>query len=303
VKKNSQNTVLKELGFSNKDRVVIFHADDVGMFHSTVDAYIDLVDFGLLSSASVMTPCPWFHAIAKYSLDNSLSSIDLGVHLTLTSEWENYRWKPISTGDSMLELIDDNGYFKPELRLNYSKTIGESIDREFKLQIELAKSFGIDITHIDTHMLTAWHPDFLESYIKLGQNYKLPTLLVKNDLFNFFKNINSSIVRKSFKVQQNVEELKYFPLIDNFYHMPLDHSDNRVEQIENILVSLPNGITHFTIHPAKDSAELRAVADDWPSRVADYEAFMSNRLKQVVTKCGIHVIGYRTLLNLISTTN
>lgn len=303
MKENSQNIALKELGFSNKDKVVIFHADDVGMFHSTVDAYIDLVEFGLLSSASVMTTCPWFPAIAKYSRDNSLPSIDLGVHLTLTSEWENYRWKPISTGDSMLELIDNDGYFKPELCLNYSKNIGTSIDREFKLQIELAVSLGIDITHIDTHMLTAWHPSFLESYIKLGQTYNLPTLLVKNDLFNFFRNIDSSIVRQSFEAQQHIEESKYFPLIDNFYHMPLDNPEDRVEQIENILKSLPNGITHFTIHPAKDSAELRAVADDWPSRVADYEAFLSKRLKRFVKESGIHVIGYRTLLNLLSGNN
>jgi len=297
---NNENQILKELGLSNNDKVVIFHADDIGMFQSTIEAYTDLVEFGLLSAASVMTPCPWFPSIVKYNRENFSSKIDLGVHLTLTSEWEGYRWRPLTTSDSMEELIDSYGCFKQDICLNYSKNIVSAIESEFKSQIDLAISQGLDITHIDTHMLTAWHPEFLESYINLGKFYKLPTLLVKNDLFNFFRDINSSIVKQSFEAQQQyTKESTFFPYIDYFYHMPLTGDGDRVDQIKNILVSLPPGLTHFTIHPAKDTAELRAVTDDWPSRVADYEAFMSNRLKKIVKECGIYVCGYRNILNIL----
>ena len=103
------NPVLKKLGFSNDDRVAIIHTDDIGMCQASVDAFADMVDYGLISSGAVMVPCPWFLEAAAYSTAHPQA--DLGVHLTLTSEWETYRWGPISTRDPASGLLDEQGFF------------------------------------------------------------------------------------------------------------------------------------------------------------------------------------------------
>ena len=105
------NPILQKLGYSNNDRVVIFHADDINMSQASLAAYIDLVDYGLVSSAAAMAPCPWFPALARYLRENQGNpAIDIGVHLTLNSEWDAYRWGPISTADKATGLIDEEGY-------------------------------------------------------------------------------------------------------------------------------------------------------------------------------------------------
>ena len=103
------NPVLKKLGFSNDDRVIIIHTDDIGMCQASVDAFADLVDFGLISSGAVMVPCPWFLEAAKFAVAHP--EADLGAHMTLTSEWETYRWGPVSTRDPETGLMDEEGFF------------------------------------------------------------------------------------------------------------------------------------------------------------------------------------------------
>ena len=98
------NPILKKLGFSEDDRVVIIHTDDIGMCQASVEAFADMVDFGLISSGAVMMPCPWALAAAKYARLNPQA--DLGIHLTLTSEWELYRWGPLSTRSQATGLLD-----------------------------------------------------------------------------------------------------------------------------------------------------------------------------------------------------
>ena len=91
------NTFLRQLGFDKNDRVVIIHADDVGMCQANVTAFADLFESGSISSGAAMVPCPWFLQVAAYCSQNP--KVDMGVHLTLTSEWNTYRWRPISTCD------------------------------------------------------------------------------------------------------------------------------------------------------------------------------------------------------------
>jgi predicted glycoside hydrolase/deacetylase ChbG (UPF0249 family) len=103
------NPLLKKPGLADDDRLVILHADDVGMCQASLTAFADLVEFGLVSSGATMVPCPWFPAVAAYCREHP--GVDLGVHLTLTSEWDTYRWGPLSTRDPASGLLDGEGYF------------------------------------------------------------------------------------------------------------------------------------------------------------------------------------------------
>ena len=176
------NPYLKKLGFRETDRVVIFHSDDIGMCHGSVTAYQELVDFGLLSSASTMVPCPWFPATANYcrqQADNP--KIDMGVHLTLTSEWDHMRWGPISTCDPSSGLIDDEGYLHRTAKAMQTGATEASLHAELKAQIERAVQAGIDITHIDSHMFAIFHPKILPIYFDLARAYKVPAFMLRDD--------------------------------------------------------------------------------------------------------------------------
>src|SRR5689334_14110270 len=102
-------SLAEKLGFSRDAKLLIVHADDVGMTHSINAATIAALDTGLVNSASIMVPCPWFPEIADYA--KSHPQVDFGLHLTLTSERVYYRWGPVASKDKLPTLVDENGYF------------------------------------------------------------------------------------------------------------------------------------------------------------------------------------------------
>src|SRR5205085_9877813 len=125
------------------------------MCQATLPAFSNLAEAGLVSSGSVMVPCPWFPEVADFCRRHP--SVDIGVHLTLTSEWDGYRWGPISKCDRASGLIDDEGY------LHRNQNAWTSIDRpaaraEIEAQVDRALAAGIDVTHVDTHMCACLHP-------------------------------------------------------------------------------------------------------------------------------------------------
>src|SRR5512138_455136 len=147
---------LSDLGFGNDSRVAIFHADDVGMCHGANAAFAELSRLGTITCGAVMVPCPWFLEAAELAARNS--QLDLGVHLTLTSEWASYRWAPISTVSRRSGLIDGSGYFWRRLPMLGPKVVPEAAEAEMRAQIERALAAGIDVTHLDTHMGAALLP-------------------------------------------------------------------------------------------------------------------------------------------------
>src|SRR5574338_1676889 len=146
------NPVLKRLGFSDDERVVIIHTDDIGMCHASVEAFSQLWDFGLISSGAVMVPCPWFLKAAEFA--RAHADVDLGVHITLTCEYKMYRWGPISTRDPRSGLMDAEGCFYHTSEDAQQHGEPEYVLREMQAQIERAMAAGMQPTHIDTHMGT-----------------------------------------------------------------------------------------------------------------------------------------------------
>ena len=297
------NPILRRMGFTEDARVVIIHADDVGMCRAALSAFADLFEFGLVSSGSVMVPCPWFPQVAAYCRQHH--DVDLGVHLTLTSEWEGYRWGPISTRDPSSGLLDIEGYFHRQSEAVQAQADPAAVQLEIEAQVDRALDAGIDVTHVDTHMGAVVSPKFMPGYVQLALQHSLPGLMLRLDEERWLEvvthhEIGMDSETAAFVVQFMQElEAQGTPMLDSLASLPLDQAADRIALAKRTFDSLKSGLTHFIIHPAQDTPELRAIAPDWASRVGDYEVFMSEDLRDHIDGLGIHVIGYRALRELI----
>jgi len=294
------NPVLKKLGFADDDRVVIIHVDDVGMCHASLQAFADLWDAGTISSGAVMTPCPWFPATAAWA--RAHPDVDLGVHGTVNAEWDGYRWGPVSTRDRATGLMDTDGYFHARETGAWAAADAGAVQAEVDAQVEMALAAGIDVTHIDTHMGTITHPRFIAGYLQTLLRYRRPGLIPRLSAKQFLLQgiAEDEATAEQFVTTVHALEESGFPLLDAVDYLPLDDPTDHIGLAKRKLSALPPGLTHFLMHPAVDTAELRAIAPDWPSRVANYEAFISREIRDFLRTSGIHVIGYRPLRELMN---
>lgn len=284
------NPALRDLGFASDDRVVVVHADDVGMCEATVGAYFDLAADGLTSAGSVMVPCPSFPEVAAGVRDrDGDAGIDLGVHLTLTSEWDGYRWGPIATHDQRSGLLDDDGCFHRSPQ-RWTTVDPDAARLEMGAQVDRASAAGIDVTHVDCHMFAMLHADLIEHYIEVGLARGLPVLLTRQPQW----------VDALSEAALDGWEEQGLPVFDHLREMPHDQPTAQWPDITTSLFdALPAGLTYLVTHPAADTPELRAVAGDWGQRVADYRTFASAEVREHVRRTGVHVIGWRPLRDLL----
>jgi predicted glycoside hydrolase/deacetylase ChbG (UPF0249 family) len=291
------NPLLKKLGLSNTDKAVIIHTDDIGMCQASVQAFKDLWAFGTISSGAVMTPCAWFPAAAEMCRENP--QMDMGVHATLNSEWDVYRWSPISTTDPQSGLLDKDGYFHQSRQEVYENAKEEAVTAELNTQVERALRMGIDVTHIDTHMGTIIHPKFVQSYLQAGMSRLIPNMLPRASAQGFdTMGIDEASLAMYTPILQQLEN-QGLPMLDGLFSMPLEHDNDHTSLAKKLLSEIPMGISHFIIHPSVDTSELRAICPDWKARVANYHAFISADLKSFLKNSGIQLIGYRTLRDVM----
>ena len=291
------NPLLHRLGFSNDERVAIIHADDVGMCQASIQAFAELDAFGLVSCGAVMVPCPWFPKAAEYAREHPQT--DLGLHLTLTSEWQHYRWGAVAHLDQSSGLLDEEGFFHHRSAQVQQNADPASARLEMLAQLQRAKNFGLHLSHIDTHMGAVIHPKFLQAYIELAVTNCLPIMLPRMDENAILAlGYDSQIAALGAQAIRHLEDTG-FPLLDHLHQMPLDKPDNRLERTKAAFDALKPGITHFIIHPAVDTPELRAITPDWRGRVADYQTFLSEDLRSYLKQTGVQVIGYRAIQQII----
>jgi chitin disaccharide deacetylase len=289
------NPYMPKLGYSPTDRVVIIHTDDIGMCHASVQAFQDLWAFGTITSGATMVPCPWFPVVARICRENP--EIDMGVHTTLNAEWESYRWGPVSTRETDSGLLDDTGYFHQWHLAVYDNAKPEAVEKEVNTQIERALAAGIDVTHVDSHMGTIMNPLFIQSYIQAASSRLLPSMLPRLDA----KGIEMMGVGEQERIMympiMQMLESMGLPMLNGLLSMPLNEPSetSQMETAKELLGNLTEGITHFVLHPSIDTPELRAIATDWESRVANYNVFMSDALKTLLEREGLKLIGYRRI--------
>lgn len=284
------NPILSKLGYPENARVVILHADDIGMCQSSVDAYADLLDFGIMSSAATMVPCPWYPAAAEFfRAQQSNPRFDIGVHCTLNSEWKNFRWGAVSTRDAASGFLDADGYFFSESEPTQAQADPDAVEKELTAQVKRALAAGFDVTHMDTHMLTLFHPRLLPPYLRVAKKFRLPAFVLDPD-HAWMTDMPGSV-----KAQLRAAAKRGMPMFDHFDALSLTEHKNRLREAKRALDALPVGLSALVFHPVRDGAEVRAMAPDWKCRVADYKLFLNNDFRAMIAESGVHVIGYRTL--------
>ncbi|HEV8579314.1 MAG TPA: polysaccharide deacetylase family protein [Thermoanaerobaculia bacterium] len=286
----SLNPLLRRLGFSAGDRVVLLHADDLGMCQATIPAFAELLEAGLVSTGSVMVPSPWFSAVAVFCRGNPAA--DVGVHLTLTSEWQGYRWRPVSTRDPATGLVDAEGYLHARTPAVADGADPAAVRSEIEAQMDLARRAGIDVTHADTHMLTLLAPRLLAVFREAAEGWALPVPMLSPAREVAPLSAGSAAE----EVAGLLGRRGAWPAVcDHWVTLRLRRPEDRLAQAKRLFDALPPGLTQVSIHPALDTPELRAIAPDWRCRVADWQTFRSGELRDHLRRTGIQVIGYRAV--------
>ena len=290
------NPLLERLGLMDITRAVILHVDDVGMCHSSIQAFRHLATTGLQLSASAMVPTSWFPAVAGCC--NELaghSAVDMGVHLTFTSEWRGYRWAPISTRSHSTGLLDGTGNFHASSHTVWRYARPDAIYDEMRAQVERAIETGISVSHIDSHMGTVFHGPFLHKYYQVAREFGIPMMMVRNDepaLADL--GLSPAAVNEHSKILQLMENTGQ-PLLDSIAMMPLDGGCPRLTEFERQLAALPPGVSQLILHPCVDSPELRAITSDWKWRVADYRLLSEEDIPGLLARHGIRAVRWRDL--------
>lgn len=291
------NPVLSALGYDASARLVIFHADDVGMCHGSNQAFLDLQPAGIVRTGSVMVPCPWAPEILHRAA--AQPELDLGLHLTLTSEWDDYRWGPISTRQANSGLLDEEGYFWHRTPQVMTAMKPLAAITEMQAQAQAMHRAGVDFTHIDTHMGVAMTPPLIEAYVELGFRWRVPVLLPRqaDDYMRALEVAPKDEVAWQ-RFLRSVEE-RGMPLVDWFRITPgydfTDGSGDRAELYEALLRDLQPGITYFSLHPNAPGDIETITPDKAHWRTFEYEYFRSERLRSFLDAEGIVPIGYREL--------
>jgi len=175
---SQSKSIQERLGYPKDAKLVIIHADDLGVSHSENAASINAMEKGSVSSASIMVPCPWFPEIAAHAQSNPAA--DLGLHITLTSEWKYYKWGPVKAKEKVPGLVNKNGFLYSSVDSVYQNASAAEVETEIRNQVMRAKQFGIDPTHLDAHMGTALQRlDYFKAYLKVGHEFKIPVFIPK----------------------------------------------------------------------------------------------------------------------------
>ncbi len=224
----------------------------------------------------------------------------MGVHITLTSEWNSMRWGPISTRDPASGLLDAEGYFFRSTRDAQAHASVEAAAAEMDAQVQRALAAGIDVTHIDTHMGSVFHPKLLRAYVATALKYRVPPMLARlseADMRAWGFDTETIAYLQSVFLDELVAQ--GVPLLDHIVGMPLDKPEHRFEQACAMFDALPAGISYFIIHPSHDTPEARAMGPDWLSRAGDHATFMDERVRAHLKRTGVVVIGWRELRALM----
>ena len=276
--------VIERLGFTPEDKLLIIHADDLGVAHSVNIASIEAFESGDISSASMMVPCAWFPHIADYAQKHP--EFCWGIHLTLTAEWEHYKWDGVTSSNEIGSLLTDKNYMHasvPDVLTHYHI---DEIIKEIDGQVRRALQFGVPLSHLDSHMGTLFsNEELFKAYLSLGNKYELPVLLPYNRIPDDW----------------DVEELigPYQLATNQILMLPMT-PDSWEEAYLDFLTQVKPGVNELIVHLGKDNPELQEVTVNHPEfgaswRQKDLEVLMSQAFRAKLKQENIHLISWKMI--------
>lgn len=275
------------LEFPSGAKLLIVHADDFGMCNSVNRAIIASLQTGAISSASVMVPCPGFPAAAEWCALHP--EYDVGIHSTLISEWNTYKWGPVSRKAHSAGLVDEEEHFWP--RNSLLRASPEEIEDEIAAQIIMAKAAGLQPTHLDSHMLSVARPDYILAYVMTARKFRLPFLIDEY----WYSRCSSQLARSPADV-----------VIDTLAQAQSGLSiDSLEEYYISVLHDLKPGLHQLILHPGLDDPELRHITGEaqaygaaWRQR--DFDIVRGNRFRSALQDNEIRVVNWRMIKSAIS---
>ena len=282
-------SLAERLGYPAESKLLIIHADDLAVAHSEDIASFDALDKQAASSASIMIPCPWLTEVADYA--KAHRDADLGLHLALTSEWQTYRWGPVSSKEQVSSLLDPSGYLWPETGPAVEHIKADEAEREIRAQVERAMAMGIHPTHLDSHMAVLFsRPDLFAVYVKVAHEYKLP----------FLGMLGPSVPPALRALLSNQDILPGAIIMAT----PQVSAANWMKFYSDAIKNLKPGLTEIIVHLGHDDAELQAVTLNHPDygaawRQRDYNVITSPELKRAIEANHVILIHWRDIKKLI----
>jgi len=277
-------TVQERLGYPAKSRLLIIHADDLGMSHSVNRATFDGLEKGYITSSSILVPCPWFPEVVEWAKKHP--EADLGIHMALNSEWTGFRWAPISPRDKVPSLLDPSGYLPIVETIVVAQAKAPEVEMELRAQIDKARQAGIHLSHLDSHMVTLLRsPALYESYNKIGKEYGLPLLLERgsNGPYN--------------PTNQPPE----YALLDRVLGIDVGVAPKDwLQAYKNLLQPLPSGVYEIVVHTAYDDEEMRGATWDHPAwgaawRQSDFDMVKSPEFRQFLKDQNFILVSWKDL--------
>lgn len=289
----STRTTAERMGYGPQERLLMVHADDIGMSHSVNLATIEAFKKGMVTSGSIMVPCPWFPEIAEYYRQHP--ELDLGLHLTLTSEWKYLRWRPVASIDKVRGLLDPDGYMWRSEIQTAMKATPQEIETELRAQIDKALAAGLKPTHLDTHMGTLYtRKDFFDVYTRLGREYGIPVMAMRPtpEAIEYATKSRTPIGAADLS---QLERDGYVLLDYLVTGVPGRNFTERKEAYKTFLRNLKPGVTMLIVHLGMDDPELKATTGSWEARHGDFLSFTDPEIAALIRELGIKLTTWREM--------
>ena len=287
-------TFAERLGWPEGSRVLMIHADDAGMSLASNNAIIETVEAGTVTSFATMFPCGWVPQINNWLKDNP--DFCAGVHLTFTSEWTPYKWGPVAGRDAVPGLVNEDGWMYHHVSDVVANATPDEIETEIRAQIALARKMGHPVTHLDSHMGTLFASmQFFERYMKVAIEEQIPMLIAGGHLTRArVENPQAAAL-----LQRVVPTIwnSGLPVLDDIdtssYGMK---TDDKLDDVIEVIRNLKPGITWFNVHPTMPTEEGRTITGDRELLWGDYNALVDPRLMEVIEEEGIVLTSWKEMM-------
>ncbi|HBU77498.1 MAG TPA: hypothetical protein DEF18_05295 [Muricauda sp.] len=265
-------TWAERLGWPAGKKVLVLHADDIGMCPEANHSVKPMLTEGQIQSAAVMIPCPNSQEFMHWV--QGQPKLDIGLHLTLTSEWETHRWGPVSPKDSVKGLMDETGNFWRSVPEVVEHATAKEVETEIRAQIEKSIEWGHRPTHIDTHMGTLYaDKGYTEAFLRLAMEYGVPANaidLTQPKVAQHFRDMGYPIDDQMIQLIKDYD----LPKLDFFGSVPgaLTYEE-KIEAFKQTILSFPSGLTEIIFHPSEPTENLKNITDSWQQRGWEAEMF------------------------------